>query len=69
MTLSNPEKCALLQANIIYFSERAYQAEMQIQVAKASNNQEGVAANESVLAELLLTIKVYQDELAKLETE
>ena len=69
MELSNQDKRALLESNIFYFGERIFQTQMQIQVAKASNNPESIAANESVLAELLLTIKVYQDELAKLETE
>jgi hypothetical protein len=67
MELSNQDKRALLESNIIYFKERAYQTQMQIQVAKASNNEEGVAANEGLLVEYLLTAKVYQDELDKLE--
>jgi hypothetical protein len=66
MELTNQEKCDSLRANLIYFAERIYQTQMQIQVAKASNNFESVAINEGLLAEYLLTAKVYQDELDKL---
>ena len=69
MELSNQDKRALLEGNIFYFGERIYQTQMQIQVAKASNNPESIAINEGLLAEYQLTAKVYQDELNKLETE
>ena len=69
MELSNQDKRALLESNIFYFGERIFQTQMQIQVAKVSNNLESIATNEALLAEYLLTAKVYQDELDKLETE
>ena len=69
MTLSNTNKSDLLQANLSYFAERLYNAELNLKICELNNNEEGIAANNSQIAELKLTIQVYQDELDKLETE
>jgi chromosome segregation ATPase len=69
MELSISEKCDSLRANLTYFAERLYHAELNLKISQLNNNEEGIAANNSQIAELKQTIQVYQDELAKLTVE
>ena len=69
MELSNQEKCDSLRANLMFFAERLYTAELNLKICQLNNNEEGIATNNSQIAELKQTIQVYQDELNKFTIE
>jgi hypothetical protein len=64
--LSDAQKRNILTQRLDQFSSEAYQHSLNLQVAEASNNPEGVTAATEALAILDTAINVHQDALAAL---
>lgn len=64
--LSAEQKKSILEQRLTQFAAEAYQHDINKQVAKASNNEEGVKQATEALAILDTAMAVHQDELAKL---
>jgi len=69
MELSNQDKINAIRANLLSIAERSYQHKMDMQIASINGNQEAAGQYQTMIDELAVSAKVYQDELNKLETE
>ena len=67
--LTQDDKRNILIEKLQSSASQMYQLDMSLQIAQANNNQEAVAQCQAMLNDFAVSIKVYQDELAKLETE
>ena len=64
--LTNEQKRAILEQRLTQFVSEAYQHDINIQVATASNNAEGIKASQEALVTLDTAITVHQEALAAL---
>jgi len=69
MELSNQNKVSVIKENLLSLAERSYQIKMEMEIAKANGNDEAVGQYQNMINELAVSVKVYQNELNKLETE
>lgn len=65
--LTDEQKKELLSGRISQFAAEAFQHELNLEVAKAASNDEGIENAEKALAILETAIEVHQAELAKLK--
>jgi len=64
--LSDDQKRQILTQRVAQFAAEAYQHDINIQVATASNNAEGIKASQEALVTLDTAIQIHQDALAAL---
>ena len=64
--LTNEQKRAILEQRLTQFASEAYQHDINIQVATASNNAEGIKVSQEALVTLDTAITVHQEALAAL---
>ena len=64
--LSDDQKRQILTQRVAQFAAEAYQHDINIQVATASNNAEGIKASQEALVTLDTAITVHQEALAAL---
>jgi hypothetical protein len=64
--LSNEDKINLITEQLSSLASQTYQVQMNFQICQAANDQAGIDAANSLLAQYAISTTVYQKELDKL---